>query len=92
MKGGNKVRTDKELEKWGSIRTVEKHVRFGIRGEIKMANAIEIKHLNKNYKDFGLKDISLTIPVGSVMGLIGENGAGKSTLIASILKKVVHYV
>lgn len=50
-----------------------------------MTNAIEIKHLNKNYKDFGLKDISLTIPVGSVMGLIGENGAGKSTLIASIL-------
>lgn len=50
-----------------------------------MANVIEIKHLNKKYKDFCLKDINLKVPEGSVMGLIGENGAGKSTLIASIL-------
>lgn len=50
-----------------------------------MANAIEIKGLNKSYQDFRLKDICLSVPIGSVMGLIGENGAGKSTLIASIL-------
>ena len=50
-----------------------------------MVNAIEIKGLNKSYKDFMLKDICLSVPEGSVMGLIGENGAGKSTLINSIL-------
>ncbi len=50
-----------------------------------MVNAIEIKGLNKTYKDFMLKDICLSVPAGSVMGLIGENGAGKSTLINSIL-------
>lgn len=50
-----------------------------------MANAIEIKGLHKTYRDFTLRDVSLSVPVGSVMGLIGENGAGKSTLIASML-------
>lgn len=50
-----------------------------------MANAIEIKNLNKQYKDFKLKNISMEVPEGSVMGLVGENGAGKSTLIASVL-------
>lgn len=50
-----------------------------------MANVIEIRNLNKRYKDFWLKNISLSVPAGSVMGLIGENGAGKSTLIESIL-------
>lgn len=50
-----------------------------------MENAIEIKGLTKNYRDFILNDISLDIPKGCVVGLIGENGAGKSTLIQSIL-------
>ena len=53
-------------------------------------NALEIKDLNKSLKDFGIKDISLTLPVGYVLGLIGENGAGKSTtikLILDLLKK-----
>lgn len=50
-----------------------------------MVNAIEIKHLHKTYTDFALKDVCLSVPAGSVLGLIGENGAGKSTLISSIL-------
>ena len=48
-------------------------------------NAIEIKNLNKEYKDFSLTDMSLTVPAGSVVGLIGENGAGKSTTIKLLL-------
>lgn len=51
-------------------------------------NAIEIKNVCKRYKrdmDFNLKDITLALPEGCVMGLIGENGAGKSTLMRLIL-------
>ncbi|MDE5765128.1 MAG: ABC transporter ATP-binding protein [Ruminococcus sp.] len=48
-------------------------------------NAVEIKNLTKKYKDFSLENLSLTLPNGCIMGLIGENGAGKSTVIKSIL-------
>lgn len=50
-----------------------------------MEHAIEIRHLSKEYKDFRLQNVSLNIPTGTVMGLIGANGAGKSTFINSIL-------
>ena len=53
-------------------------------------NALEIKNLCKRFSDFELKNLSLTLPGGCIMGLIGENGAGKSTtikLILDILKK-----
>ena len=42
-------------------------------------NAIEIKNLTKSYKGFLLDNITLTLPSGCIMGLVGENGAGKST-------------
>lgn len=51
-------------------------------------NAIEIKDLCKAYPKFNLDNISLTLPCGCIMGLIGENGAGKSTLIKLILNIV----
>lgn len=44
-------------------------------------NTFEILNIDKRYKDFALSDISLSLPKGCVMGLVGENGAGKSTLI-----------
>lgn len=50
-----------------------------------MELALEIKNLTKSYKDFKLDNISLELPCGTIMGLIGENGAGKSTLINSLL-------
>ena len=51
-----------------------------------MDNIIEIKHLEKKYDDkFKLGEISLSIPKGVIVGLIGENGAGKTTLIKSML-------
>ena len=53
-----------------------------------MTNAIEIKNLTKNYKDFSLDNISLTLPSGCIMGLIGENGAGKSTTLKLILNMI----
>ena len=48
-------------------------------------NALEIKNLNKAFPGFQLRDLSLTLPSGCIMGLVGENGAGKSTTIKLIL-------
>ncbi|MCI8537158.1 MAG: ABC transporter ATP-binding protein [Oscillospiraceae bacterium] len=53
-----------------------------------MTNCIEIKGLCKSYPDFALDHIDLTVPGGSILGLIGENGAGKSTTIKCILNLV----
>lgn len=50
---------------------------------------IEVKNLNKNFEDFSLKDITIKLPKGKIVGLIGENGAGKTTLIKCILN-VMH--
>ena len=48
-------------------------------------NAIEIKGLTKQYKDFTLGPMDLALPMGCVLGLVGENGAGKSTTIRLIM-------
>ncbi len=53
-----------------------------------MKNCIEIKGLCKSYGDFSLKNIDLTLPGGSILGLIGENGAGKTTTIKCILNLI----
>ncbi len=50
---------------------------------------IEIKHLSKTFqmKDGtveALRDINLTIPDGTIYGIIGMSGAGKSTLVRCI--------
>ena len=50
-----------------------------------MENAIEIRGLVKEYKDFKLDSVDLTLPGGCILGLIGENGAGKSTMIKCLL-------
>lgn len=51
-------------------------------------DAISIKNLNKSYDKFQLKDISFSVPCGSIVGFIGENGAGKSTTIKGILNLI----
>ena len=47
--------------------------------------AIEVKGVSKRYGDFAMENVSLSLPQGCVLGLVGENGAGKSTLIRMIL-------
>lgn len=43
---------------------------------------IEIRNVTKKFGDYrALDDLSMTVPRGSVYGLVGPNGAGKSTLI-----------
>ena len=50
------------------------------------APAIEIENLTVRYPDvIALESVSLTIPVGSIVGLVGMNGSGKSSLFSAIM-------
>ena len=43
---------------------------------------IEVKNVTKTFDGFrALDDLTLTVPLGAVYGLVGPNGAGKSTII-----------
>ena len=48
-------------------------------------NAFTMNHVTKRFDEFALEDITLDLPEGLIMGLVGENGAGKTTLIKSLL-------
>ncbi|WP_428911792.1 ABC transporter ATP-binding protein [Niallia sp. Krafla_26] len=50
-----------------------------------MENVIELQHVNKAFKGFELKDLSVSVKKGFVTGFIGGNGAGKSTTIKLIM-------
>ena len=47
--------------------------------------AIEMKHICKSFGEFAIRDLSLTVPSGTICGLVGENGAGKSTTIRLLM-------
>lgn len=51
-------------------------------------NTIEIRNLEKNYKNFSLTIDELDIPEGYITGFIGPNGSGKTTTIKSLLGMV----
>ena len=53
-----------------------------------MDNILEVSGLRKRYKGFALKDVSFTVPRGTIMGLIGPNGAGKTTVIKLIMNLI----
>jgi len=50
---------------------------------------VHFEGVSKVYPHFSLDDLSLELPTGTIMGLIGANGAGKSTTIR-ILMGLVH--
>ena len=53
-----------------------------------MKTACKLEHLTVSYPSFTLQDVSLTLPRGCILGLVGENGAGKSTLIRALLNAI----
>lgn len=55
-----------------------------------MNSTVILKNVNKKYEksNFAIKDISFSVPEGSIVGFIGENGAGKSTTMNCILNVV----
>ena len=46
-----------------------------------MTLAFSLSGIAKRYPHFALEDITLDLPEGQVMGLVGVNGAGKTTLL-----------
>ena len=50
-----------------------------------MANGIEVQNVSKCFEDFqALKDVSISVPEGSLTALLGPSGSGKSTLLRVI--------
>ncbi|OPJ55863.1 ABC transporter ATP-binding protein [Alkalithermobacter paradoxus] len=50
--------------------------------------ALEIENLCKDFGNFGIKNISLKLPVGFILGYVGQNGAGKTTTIKLIMEQI----
>jgi branched-chain amino acid transport system ATP-binding protein len=51
-----------------------------------MSTVLDIQHLSVAYnrKGLALEDVSLQVPQGGIVALLGANGAGKSTLIRAV--------
>jgi ABC-2 type transport system ATP-binding protein len=50
-----------------------------------MTNAIDIRSVSRRFgRSVALDDITLSVPEGSICGLLGRNGAGKTTLMSLI--------
>jgi sulfate transport system ATP-binding protein len=49
------------------------------------ANGIEVESVSKSFEDFhALRDVSISVPEGSLTALLGPSGSGKSTLLRVI--------
>jgi ABC-2 type transport system ATP-binding protein len=53
-------------------------------------NAIEVTGLTKSFGEQPvLRNLDLTVPLGSIYGLLGRNGAGKTTLLKTLIGLLV---
>lgn len=53
--------------------------------------SIELKNICARIETFELKNINLSIPRGSIIGLLGKNGAGKTTLFKTLMGTHLKY-
>ena len=51
-------------------------------------NLLEIHAIKKTYSTFTLGPIDLTLPQGTILGLVGRNGSGKTTTLKAILNMI----
>lgn len=57
-----------------------------------MKNIIEIMNLSKNFGPvMALDNITVNIPAGKIVGLLGPNGSGKTTLIKILANLLMNY-
>jgi ABC-2 type transport system ATP-binding protein len=49
------------------------------------ANVFALTGVSRSFRYFKLEDITLSLPLGQIMGLVGPNGAGKSTTIRLLM-------
>lgn len=52
-------------------------------------NVIEFNQVTKEYRDFSLSNVNLSVKQGYVTGLVGTNGSGKSTIIKLVMNLLV---
>jgi len=53
---------------------------------------VQIEHLTKRYGNFvALADVTVSLPRGKVIGLLGPNGSGKTTLIKILTNLLMQY-
>jgi ABC-2 type transport system ATP-binding protein len=48
-------------------------------------DAFALTGVSRSFQHFELKDVTLSLPLGQIMGLVGPNGAGKSTTIRLLM-------
>lgn len=50
-----------------------------------MTTLLQLHHVSKSYKKhIAIDDLTLNLPAGKIIGLLGPNGSGKTTLIKLI--------
>src|SRR5687768_5117269 len=64
----------------------EDHKLAGLSAAEARAAAIDLRDVTAGYRDHAaLETVTMTVPAGSMMAIVGPNGGGKSTLLKVLL-------